>query len=78
MRKIQLFRKNSSMDMVTKAMSINKGLESIAPSKEESQTGVSAYNSDHDFHRESVNALLEAEQNKAKAIMCYRKPYVAY
>jgi hypothetical protein len=78
MRKIRPLRKNSSTNRVTRATSISSGLESDVPSKKESQTGFSTYHPNYDFHREVMNAWLEAEKHKAKAIMYYQKHSLPY
>lgn len=77
MRKIQLLRKKSSTDRITRAISYGDLAPGI-PCKEENQADLSAYYPNYDFHREVMNALVEAEKNKAKAIMYYQRRISTY
>jgi hypothetical protein len=73
MRKIQPVRKGSFINRVMRAIGINSGLELHGPSEEESQTGISIYYPHYDYHKEVMNAMLEAEKSKAEAIMRYQR-----
>ena len=68
MRKIKLQRKGF-LGKVLRAFGKDSGLELPLPSREKKTSGVSVYFPHYDYHKQLRNAMLEAEKNKAKAIM---------
>jgi len=61
-----------------KAIGNRTGFELHLPFQEKSQTGFSTYYPHYAFHREVINAMLEAEKHKAEAIMNYQRRSFAH
>ena len=73
MRKIKPRGKNSIASKVLRALGKDSCFESPLPSQEKKHLGVSVSYAHYDFHKELRNAMLEAEQLKAKGIMEYQR-----
>jgi len=78
MRKIKPLRKGSFARKILRALGKDSGFELSLPSREEKTSGVSAYSSHYDYHKQLRNAMLEAEKLKAKAIMEIQRHNLAY
>lgn len=72
MRKIEPVGKGSFIRRILRALGKASGFGSPTPSRQEKNTGVSAYSTNYDFHKTLTNSMLEAEQSKAKAIMWHQ------
>jgi epoxyqueuosine reductase QueG len=68
MKKIKLQRKGF-FGKALRAFGKDSGIELPLPSREKKTSGVSAYSPHYDYHKQLRNAMLEAEEHKAKAIM---------
>jgi hypothetical protein len=73
MKKIQSLEKVFFASRVIRAIKNNIGFESQAASQEKSQTGISIDYPHYAFPRGVMNATLEAEKQKAMAIMDYKR-----
>lgn len=73
MRKTKPVGKGSFARRILRILGKASGFELPIPSREEKHPGVSAYNTHCDFHKVLRNAMLQAEQSKAKAIMEYQR-----
>lgn len=71
MKTAKPLRKDTLVSKLLRAVGKDRGFESPLPSQEEKHIGVSAYYPD--YHRELINAALEAENHKAMATMDYQK-----
>jgi len=73
MRKIKPLGKGSSVNKIRRALGNGSGSELHLQVQEEKHIGVSDFYPHYDFHIELRNAILEAEQKKAKGILEYQK-----
>jgi hypothetical protein len=75
MKKIKLRRQGFFGSKVVRAFGKDSGIELPLPSREKKTSGVSAH---YDYHVELMNAMLEAEKLKAKAIMEIQRRNLVY
>jgi len=73
MKKIKRLEKSSITSAILRALRLEKGFVLRLNFRSENHSDTSTYFPHHDFHRNLENAVLEAEQVKAKAIMGFQK-----
>ena len=73
MKKIKRLEKSSITSAILRALRLEKGFGLRLNFRSENQSDVSTYFPHYDFHRNLENAVLEAEQVKAKGIMGFQK-----
>ena len=72
MKKIRPLGKDSFAKRILKALRNTSGFEFSTSSRENERSGVSGINVHYDFHKGLKNAMLEAEQTRAKTVMEYQ------